>query len=141
MPASSKRRFVDQTFSSASALIDNVVASILQNRRGAPHVIVGPVVWRPNEAGRRQWYFVLASGDPGFFSVMVGFGDDAELADQCRASALVAFLMRKPIVVHDMDDELAMARLCEAIWPCAKTRKVRAGIQAEREQLAMTPAQ
>ncbi len=122
-------------FGSAEELIEDVVVEVLKDRCECPHVVIGPVVWQENR-GKREWYFTLASGDPGFFTLMVGFGEDAGLADQCRASAFVSFIRRKPIVVHDVDDELAMARLCEAIWPCEKTRKVRAGIEGERQQWA-----
>src|SRR6266568_4730545 len=106
-------------FGSAEELIEHVVVEVLKDRCECPHVVIGPVVWQENQ-GKREWYFVLASGDPGFFSVMVGFGDEAQLAEQCRASAFVSFIMQQPIVVHDVDDELAMARLCETIWPCEK---------------------
>jgi hypothetical protein len=98
------------------------------------------VVWLENQ-GKREWYFTVASGDrAGFFTLKVGCGDDAQLADQCRASAFVVFAMRKPIVIHDMDDELDMAKWCESIWPCAKTRQIRAGIEAERRQWASAGA-
>jgi hypothetical protein len=123
-------------FGSAEELIEDVVAEVLKDRRVCPHVIIGPVVWQDNQ-GKREWYFMVASGDGGgFFTVKVGFGDDAELADQSRASAFAAFAMRKPIVIHDMDDELVMARWCEVIWPCSKTRTIRAAIEAERREWA-----
>ncbi len=124
-------------FGSAEELIEQVVAEVLKDRVECPDLILGPVVWEENQ-GKRDWYFLLASSDcAGFFSLKVCVGADAELADQCRALAFGSFLMRKPIVVHAMDNELAMARLCEAIWPCDKTREVRAGIEAERRQWAL----
>lgn len=33
----------------------------------------------------------------------------------------MALVQRRPLVVHDTDDELQMARRCAAIWPCRKT--------------------
>ncbi len=127
-------------FDSAEELVERVVAQILKDRCECPYVIFGPVVWQGNQ-GKRDWYFdVISSDGASFFTVKVGGGDNAELAGQCRASAFVSFLKRKPIVVHDMDDELTMAQLWEAIPPCEKTRTVRAGIEAERHQWALAGA-
>jgi hypothetical protein len=44
--------------------------------------------------------------------------------------------LRKPIVVHDTDDDLWMATLAEAIWPCSKIEAIRIGIEAERQEWA-----
>jgi hypothetical protein len=36
-----------------------------------------------------------------------------------------AIWVRKRVVVHIMPDELEMARLCEALWPGARTSRLR----------------
>jgi hypothetical protein len=59
---------------------------------------------------------------------------ERDLAERLRASLIVALIQGRPLVIHDTDDELEMARWCEAIWPSEKTRRVRAGIEAERAE-------
>jgi hypothetical protein len=39
----------------------------------------------------------------------------------------------KPVVIHDFDDELAMVRFCEILWPGKRVAKIRAEIEAERK--------
>ena len=126
-------------FGTVDDLVAGIIGDVLKDRLQCPHVLVGPVVWREARGNRREWYFVLASGDgSGFFSVQVNCGGDASIADQVRAAAQLALLRRPPIVVHDMGDELAQARLCGALWPGTKTRQIRAGIEAERSRWAST---
>ena len=36
---------------------------------------------------------------------------------------------------HGMGDELDMARLCESLWPCEKTHRIKAAIEAERAEV------
>jgi hypothetical protein len=121
----------NSTFSTAKALVENTVNKVLKNRVECPHVLLSPVV-RLEDRDKRLWRFVIASGDgSGFFAIMIGC-DTRELAEECRMLALAKFLGHMPIVLHDTDDELHMARLCETIWPCEKTRKIRAGIETER---------
>ena len=121
-----------------AATAEATVAEVLRDRDPCPTVVIGPTTWQqPDPREERVWYFVIASGDRGgFFTVKISFGNDAELADRGRSAALVNFMMRRPIVVHDVDDELYMAQLCEAIWPCPKTSAIRAAIEAERARAA-----
>lgn len=122
---------MDQISSNASS-IDSVADHILRGAGKAPHLVLGPVVWEPAPTGRR-WYFMVAAGRrPGGFRTDRIAAETQALAEQIRASLLMALPGRGPMVVHDMDDELQMARLCAAIWPCRKAKQIAAGIEAER---------
>jgi len=35
-------------------------------------------------------------------------------------------------VIHDCDDELQMARLCEILWPCERITDLRKAVERER---------
>ena len=47
-------------------------------------------------------------------------------------TALIQALAKPGITLHAMEDELATARRCEALWPCAKSRDTRRLIEEER---------
>jgi hypothetical protein len=52
-------------------------------------------------------------------------------------------MARRPLVVHDFDDELEMTRFCEALWPGPKIKKLREAVEAEyaaRPELSGTTA-
>jgi hypothetical protein len=95
----------------------------------ARNIVVGPVVWIPADQGR-LWYFCIATG-PDFHVDQFAATDEA-FADECRWALIAHLAKRRPIVVHDMGDELQMAQWCEVIWPCAETHRIRAGIERER---------
>jgi hypothetical protein len=132
---------------SLTRMVDPLVDQIVDALTGSPmphQVVVGPLRWRPDNNGSPDWYFVCASsGDrDGFFTITVRLGKEQEedleavfwisSNEVWRSAAIVELEKRRPpIIVHDMDDELAMARLWEEIWPGPKTREERAGIEAE----------
>lgn len=94
-----------------------------------PHVVVGPMVWRPNDGTTtRSHYFIVATSGAGR-----GFRCDAIHGDAAdRLRFLVELTRRRPIVIHDMGDELAMARLCKALWPGERTIAICRAVEAER---------
>ena len=47
---------------------------------------------------------------------------------------MMELIRRKPIVLHDFDDELRMARLFEALCPGEKARAIRADVERERAE-------
>jgi hypothetical protein len=101
-----------------------------------PQVVIGPIVWRPNDTGDRQWYFNIAftstEGTDGFRLDQI-LGDGKPLTEQARDALLFSLIQRRPIVIHDCDDdELEMARWCAAIWPGPRIAKIVAGLKAER---------
>jgi hypothetical protein len=124
----------------AMAQIDEMVDQVLSDETSG-HIVIGPLVWQPDKAGKKIWYIVVARASrDGFRTDRLCFGDDPDFADQCRASIISGVAARGPRVVYVMHDELATARLCEAIWPCEKTRGIRADIEAERREWAVVGA-
>jgi hypothetical protein len=114
--------------------IDLMVEHLLADVAGAvPHLMLGPVVWQiPAGSDRQQWYFVVGSGGrDGFWCDQLGGTGKADTA-KIREAVRLRLLQSPPIVVHDFDDELEMAKWCEAIWPCAMTTEIRTTIEAER---------
>jgi hypothetical protein len=95
---------------------------------GNTQVVVGPLV---RDADGR-WYFMLATAGADnechLDQIVVSF-DEPE-AD--RARVLHALVERRPLTTHDTDDELAMARLCETLWPGERITSIRRAIEAER---------
>ena len=45
------------------------------------------------------------------------------------AEQIAALVRRRPLVVHLMEDELDLAKLCEAIWPCERTSRIRTNVE------------
>jgi len=98
------------------------------------NVMVGPVVRRPaSEPAWPPWYFVTGSSDGEFFATQIGAANRAA-AERLRPAVTVALTQRRPIVIIPFEDELEMARCCEALWPGEPTRQVREHIEAERRR-------
>jgi hypothetical protein len=108
-------------------------------RRGKnphPHVILGPIVWEL-KGDRKRWYFITVTGDAKGARLDQFTAQDKTLCEAVRANLQIAlFQLQSPLVVHDMDDELALARLSENLWPSPKTTKLRTDIEAERRTIA-----
>ena len=94
--------------------------------------MVGPIVWEPDNDGGQRWYFVLASGAREGARLDCIKSPKMALVEKFRAALYGALIAERPIVVHDFDDELEMARWVEATWPSPKTRKIRADMEAEQ---------
>jgi hypothetical protein len=118
-----------ECFTEVSSLSE--VASRRIRSAGGVHVVVGPVVWEQLPDGRR-WYFTVACGIE--FAVDKIVAEDKPLAQQARRALFGTLAQHRPIVVHDMDDELEMAHWCSAIWPCAMTSGIVAAIEKERSR-------
>jgi hypothetical protein len=97
------------------------------------HVVVGPVLWQPSDGtAGKVWYFIVASSEAGR-----GFRCDqvvvpAGSPDWMRSGVIAALMRRPPLVVHSVDDELAMVRLCEMLWPGGRIAALRRQVEAER---------
>jgi hypothetical protein len=98
---------------------------------------VGTVVWGIDPGSdTRHWYFVVGSTSadpdaPWRVDQLKIAQDDKAQAEWRRNALWMALMQRKPIVVHDFDDELEMARWSVAICPCEKTRTILAGLEQE----------
>jgi hypothetical protein len=125
--------------------MEQLVDHILASRKSPPIVCIGPVVRKSDvdlNPNLPPWYFVVASGeidpgDPGdsdlsgTFEVDLFGCPDESSADGLRRTFFAA-LAKHSLLIHDFDDELELAMLCMALWPCAKTRQICATIEAER---------
>jgi hypothetical protein len=109
--ATTPERFVDYILSDTDSL----------------HVVVGPVVW--HDSNPTEKYFIIATSEAGrgFRCDRLSIADDGD-----RLAVLAALFQRRPLVIHDCDDELYMARLCETLWPGERISKLRATLEAER---------
>jgi len=96
-----------------------------------------PLVWKPSDGKTSKvWYFAVATSEKrrGFRCDRITIGDGIK-PDDARQSFLLALTRRKDrksLVAHDTDDELYMAKLCEALWPGERITRLRKQIEAER---------
>jgi hypothetical protein len=105
------------------------MSDLLENLAGR-HVVMGPLVWRPSGGtADRVLYFVLVLfyADKGLRIIRFDVECESE-----RTLLLHTLQQQPPVIVHDMGDELEMVRLCEVIWPCARTSRIRANVEAEK---------
>ena len=63
------------------------------------------------------------------------YADQIICHDEADRAALKLALLRPRYVVIDFDDEVEMAKVAEARWPCAKIKHIRKHIEAERAAL------
>jgi hypothetical protein len=97
----------------------------------SPHIVIGPIVWEAANR-KRRWYFTIATAEAGVANFDQIGSDELKLTEAARASLLLPLVQSPPVVIHDCDDEVEMARLCEALWPSVKTQKLRLAVEAER---------
>jgi hypothetical protein len=84
-------------------------------------LLFGPVVWLPSDGtSARQWCFIVVGCD------RIGETRHDQLNAETesdtlafRAGVMAALIELRSSVMHDFDDELAMARMAEAAWPRA----------------------
>jgi hypothetical protein len=102
------------------------------------NVVIGPLRWQPSDgASGKEWYFIVATSEKGR-----GFRCDAVFGDaEARTTLIAAFIPHRPLVIHDMADELDMARLCETLWPGERITRIRKGIEVERGIRPLTPVE
>jgi hypothetical protein len=105
------------------------IAAFLISKAADRTLALGPLVWLPGADGvSRLRYFIVGSADQcGEFHCdqIIGGEDD-------RLALLAALVAHKPLVIHDFNDELAMARFAEAVWPCVKITRIREQLEKER---------
>ena len=97
------------------------------------HAVLGPVLWRPradNPAGK-NWYSHLATCGAGGFRRHQRRPGMIRISQTRRALAMMVLIERPPLVVHDTDDEVQMARLCETLWPGKRISALRAAVERE----------
>lgn len=102
---------------------------------GDNQVVVGPLCWQPSDgAASKVWYFILSTCEKkrGWRcdQVCVPRGEDED-REFYRDRVLMELATRRPLIVHDVDDEVYMARLCEALWPGERISRIRKEIEAD----------
>jgi hypothetical protein len=97
------------------------------------HVVIGPPTWQPaDNAEGRRWYLTIATSGPDGFRADQVICDDLETTERARLAIFAELIARRPRVAHDVDDELAMARLCEVLWPGERITQLRQNVERER---------
>jgi hypothetical protein len=125
--------------SGAKVLTDTTVKEVVAfARRGATdrNIVIGPTVWQPSDGrSARRWYFAIATcGATGIRLDQVCVADK-EHGEASKAAVIADLtIVRPPLVVHLVDDELYMARLCETLWPGERISEIRAAVEAERDR-------
>jgi hypothetical protein len=114
---------------------DGFVEYVLEGDDTAPHVFIGPIVWKLVGKTKR-WYFSVVSGDANDFRIDAIEADEKHLVEAARNTVYAKFIARKPIVLHDFDDELEMARWTHAVWPSERAKKIVGAMETERTQWA-----
>jgi hypothetical protein len=98
-------------------------------------IVVGPVVWQEDEDGNRTWYFVAFVAGPvdgcSPNGLVIEVGDDRARARDAHAIFLVELASRPSLVVHAVDSELGLARLCDTLWPSEITAEWRKEVEQE----------
>jgi hypothetical protein len=112
--------------------LDQLLQSIIRRikRDKAVHAMVGPIVLDNADAP----YFVLATGiQDGACHIEQLKAQVRSDAEALRNSLFMSIMTEcRPLVMHDFDDELQMAKSGEALWP-ARFASIRASIEAERQ--------
>jgi hypothetical protein len=114
--------------------LDTVVDSILKDTDDI-NVVLTPMVWHPSKNGK-AWSFTASVSKHGEWHAIKIEDHDYEPPGDARSMVQVALTSREPIVVHDCDDELYAAKLCERLWPGERITKVRQSIERERQAAA-----
>jgi hypothetical protein len=97
-------------------------------------LLFGPIVWRPSDGtSARQWYFMVVGCDrTGETRHDQLFAETEDDTVALRSDIMAALVAHPPCVAMDFNDELGMAKVAEANWPCAKITGIRQEIEAER---------
>jgi hypothetical protein len=96
--------------------IDKVAKFVTRNINDR-NVVVGPMLGRlSHDASRQIPYFTVAtSGRKQHRDIRVDVEHDGDREQLIAALKAI----KPPLIIHVMDDELAMFRLCEILWPHA----------------------
>jgi hypothetical protein len=103
----------------------DLMAQHMLERSDDLNVVIGPTVHPPLGQDGPDYFMVATSEKKRGFrcdQISIGEGYDSETM---RAGITMALVRRKPLVIHDVDDELYMARLCETLWPGERITKLR----------------
>jgi len=127
--------------------VADIVAFTLSDA-GDPHVVVGPLCnQRSDGTSARRWYFCISTCDQDkcFRTDSVTLAtapgidpDDIAAMERTRAALIKQLAAYPPRVIHDVDDEIAAVRLCEALWPGERITALRQAVEAEYQERGRT---
>jgi hypothetical protein len=121
-----------RTFPTDECTIQQIVDHCLLGTNDI-NVVVGPLAWRPADGTvAKYWYFIVCTSE-----AKRGFRCDQVIVPEpdqdYRAAFILELARRKPKVVHDVDSELAMAKLCETLWPGERITNLRKRVEREQK--------
>jgi hypothetical protein len=109
--------------------IERILRIILE-RAESPHIVIGPLV---QILGEPHPHIVISTAKNGKWECAVVTFEDGDLRNRfIFALSEAAITDRDGMVIHDCDDELYAAELCETLWPGEEITGVRKRIEAER---------
>jgi hypothetical protein len=113
-----------------SEAIQQIVSHI---RRADSDVIIGPIrLGHDFTELAGAWYFITISADAdGYARLDAIQAEERSLTEEMRDHVMYGLIGGKPIVIHDMDDELSMMQMAEALWPSARTTMLRERVEQE----------
>ena len=114
---------------SITKIVDGLLTDLDVHHR---EVVISPVLWRPddNDETKRIYYFIVAvckKGGDVFNAKIDTLGDrsDGIAARSAVMTEMMTSKRHKPLLIHGVDDELAMVDLCCALWPSPQTAEIR----------------
>lgn len=115
--------------------MNDAVQKIVSHIRRADNkqVILGPIrQGTDNTTLAGSWYFIVVTGDPVTDVRLDAVqSEERELTEELRIEVMRGLFGGKPIVIHDMDDELAMMRMAEVLWPSERATTLREHVEQE----------
>jgi hypothetical protein len=106
---------------------DRIIKDLCKRASGDT-IVFAPVTYTD------KWGFHVGFSDETGFKLFGFRFDEQSRSDAERFRALIITgLIGSPLkMIHDMDDEVQMLRLCEALWPCKRITDLRKEVEAER---------
>ena len=115
---------VPYTEATAANILDQILSDA-----GDVHVVVGPLCTNPPPSwvDKRSYFNIATGGAQQEFRCDLVYANAAS-----RRGIITTLARRKPLVVTVVEDELEMAKVCEALWPGEVVTRLREAVEAER---------
>jgi hypothetical protein len=108
--------------------VDEVAACIMA-KSADQQIIVGPLITIMTDSSAPPIPYVM---------VCTGDADEQMHCDQIichdeagRSALMLALCNHRPVIIHNMDDELDMVKWCDTLWPGDKTRRLISAVETE----------
>lgn len=122
------------------AASDRLIAAWVVQGRDDDNIVVGPVRRNADGSEPESRYFHVGwkRQRSGYYSAQMKVPADEAREMRNRFIALL-LSQGQPLVIHDMDDEMAEARLCLALWPSERLRRLVRMMEAEQDMESDKP--